>query len=114
MSREKRTPYLDRQSRITAELQRLARSGRRSITYGEFGALVDVQPRGPWKAILDHVCAAEAAEGRPDITILIVARATGLPGQIGGKKTDPKSDRQRALYDQTVDAVINYYAKGTP
>jgi hypothetical protein len=107
-------PYLDRQTAITAELQRLARERTKRITYGEFGRLVGIPSRGPWKAILDHVCETERAEGRPDITILIVKARTRLPGQIAGESTDIRSAEHRDRYNRTLAQVLEFYSPRPP
>ena len=101
-------PYLDRKARIVAVLSRCARQ-RRTIFYGELGSEVDVPARGPWKAVHDEIAREETANGRPDITFLVINKQTGFPGQIGFKPAKPPTPEQRRIADDAIEKVFAYY-----
>jgi hypothetical protein len=101
-------PYLDRKSAIIAALSQCARQ-RRTIFYGELGQQVDVPARGPWKAVLDEIAREETANGRPDITFLVINKQTGFPGQIGFKPAKPPTREQRKIADDAIEKAFAYY-----
>ncbi len=104
--------YADRRNEIIAILQQCANEGR-TITYGELGEALGIPPRGPWKPILDDISRGETAEGRPDISYLVVSKRNGLPGQIGFEAAKPPTDQQRRLADKTISEVFNHYRGGS-
>lgn len=101
-------PYLDRKDAIITVLSRCARQ-RRTIFYGELGTEVDVPARGPWKAVLDEIAREETANGRPDITFLVINKQTGFPGQIGFKPAKPPTPEQRRIADDVIEKVFAHY-----
>jgi hypothetical protein len=66
-----------------------------TIYYSELGEQLGIPARGPWKPILDDVGLEERGNGRPDITYLVIARASGLPGQIEFELAKPPTQAQR-------------------
>lgn len=101
-------PHIGRKSAIVATLLRCARQ-RQTIFHGELGREVDVPARGPWKPVLDEIAREEVANGRPDITFLVISRQTGLPGQIGFKPAKPPTPDQRRMADDVIQNVFAYY-----
>jgi hypothetical protein len=101
-------PYGDRKGAIVAVLLRCARQ-KRTIFYGALGKEVDVPSRGPWKAVLDEIAREETANGRPDITFLVINKQTGFPGQIGFKPAKPPTPEQRRIADDAIEKVFAYY-----
>jgi hypothetical protein len=104
-------PYLERKDRIIGVLRECSRQ-RRTIFYGELGRKVDVPARGPWKAVLDEIAREETANGRPDITYLVINKQTGFPGQIGFKPAKPPTPEQRKIADDEIEKVYAYYRRG--
>jgi hypothetical protein len=104
----KKIAHGDRMDAIRATLLRLAREGR-TIFYGELGQAVGIPARGPWKPVLDEIARLETAEGRPDITFLVINKQTGLPGQIGFKPAKPPTPGQRRIADAEIQKVYGYY-----
>jgi hypothetical protein len=101
-------PYIDRKPAIIATLSQCARQ-RQTIFYGELGQKVDVPPRGPWKPVLDDIAREETANGRPDVTFLIINKQTGFPGQIGFKPAKPPTREQRQIADDAIPKVFAHY-----
>ncbi|MCW6509697.1 hypothetical protein [Lichenifustis flavocetrariae] len=83
---------VDRKNCVVAELRGRAEN-RKTITYGEMGAMIGLASQGPWKVMLDGIAADERAEGRPDLACLVVRASTGFPGYVGTSK----AERQAAL-----------------
>ena len=69
---------------------------RRTITYGDladkFGS--GRRPQGPWKDDLDAIKRYEEANSRPDVTLVVVEKNSGLPSIYKGKALK-RSDRER-------------------
>lgn len=106
-----RIPYADKKPAIRAELERRARE-RDTITYGELGSIVGIPSRGPWKAVLDDMAREDMAAGVPDITYLVIAKRTGLPGQIDFEPAAPPTDEQRRKADDVIKRVFAHFAQG--
>jgi hypothetical protein len=107
--RLKMTPYSDRKPAIRSELLRRARK-RQLITYGQLGDAVGIPSRGPWKPVLDEIGLEETAEGRPDITYLVVNARTRLPSQIGFRAAKPPTAAQRKEAADVTRTIFDYYA----
>ena len=101
-------PYIDRKAAIIAVLSQCARQGQ-TIFYGELGQRVDVPVRGPWKPVLDDIARDETANGRPDITFLVINKQTGFPGQIGFKPAKPPTREQRQIADDAIAKIFAHY-----
>jgi hypothetical protein len=101
-------PYAAQKESIRSELVRLAKAGR-TITYGELGQILGIPARGPWKPVLDEISREETARQRPDITYLVVAKTSGLPGQIKFEAAKPPTLEQRAIADQIIRNVFDWY-----
>jgi len=105
-----RIPYMDKKTMIQRELIKCATASPMEFpTYGAFGPRVGIPTRGPWKRILDHIAEEETAQGRPDITFLLVIKKTGYPGQIGFEAAKPPSAAQRAKAKLEVQKIIAEY-----
>jgi hypothetical protein len=104
------TLYGDRKAAILKVLTAKARQ-RDRITYGELGSEVGIPPNGPWKKVLDEIADDETAAGRPDITVLVVRKSSGLPGQIDGRPAVPATPEQVVLAVKTTEAVWSYYSR---
>jgi hypothetical protein len=107
--------YEDRKTEISSALRTLAEAHPvRVRTYTEFGALFDppIPPRGPWKGILDMIAREEVADGRPDITFLVVSKKTGYPGQIGFQDARPPSPAQKRQPREEFDRIVAFYGRG--
>lgn len=109
----KKIRHIGKKDIIRHELVKLARANPLSTEcYSIFGKRSGTGPRGPSKEVLDLIADEEKAAGRPDITVLLVRKDTGYPGQIDGKKTrHPKpAEKQRAR--QKLQDVIDLYNPG--
>jgi len=82
------------------------------IYYGQFGAKTSTGPRGPSKDLLDLIADEEKAAGRPDITVILVRRNTGYPGQIDGKESKRPTSAQRQRAREKMQDVIDAYNPG--
>jgi hypothetical protein len=71
------------------------------ISYSELGRRLGLPTRGPhWKAILDDI-SLNRGEGVPDITFLVISRATGLPAQIDFRRSSGReTEAVRAVAEQ--------------
>lgn len=107
--------YEDRKSEILSALRTLAEAHPiRVKTYTEFGMLFDptIPARGPWKGILDMIAQEEVANGRPDITFLVVGKETGYPSQIGFQEAQPPSPAQKKQAREEFDKIVAFYGGG--
>lgn len=102
------TRYADRKDKIREVLVQRAEDGK-TIFYSELGALVGIPAPGPWKPVLDEISLEERAAKRPDITYLVINRASGLPGQIEFEAAKPPTAEQRAKADEEIRSVFEYY-----
>lgn len=110
-----RIPYIEKKALIRAELVKCATAKPMEFpTYGTFGPRVGIPARGPWKRILDHIAEEETARGLPDITFLVVNKATGYPGQIGFTTAKPPSPVQKAKAKAEVQKIIAKYNPTAP
>jgi hypothetical protein len=96
------TLYGDRKEKIRTILLGLAREGR-TIFYKELGQLVGMPTAGPWRPVLEEISREEKSKGLPDITFLVVSKASGLPGQ-----TEFNPVQQR-LAKETIEQVFAHY-----
>lgn len=104
----KKIPYADRKEEIRAVLLHRAKAGL-TIYYGELGGLLGIPARGPWKMVLDEISLEERGGGRPDITYLVIAKTSGLPGQIEFELARPPTPAQRKKAGEIQDRVFEYY-----
>lgn len=102
-------PYIEHKDAIVAILRDRAKQ-KRTIYYGELGAAIGVPAQGPWKPILDEISREETDADRPDITYLVVSKATNLPGQIGFKPAKPPSQGQIQKALATIQKVFDEYS----
>jgi hypothetical protein len=105
----KKVPYAERKEEIRAILKDRARAAR-TIYYSELGELLGIPARGPWKAILDEISLEEGGSGRPDLTYLVVARTSGLPGQIEFEAARPPTPAQRKRAGEVQEEVFRFYS----
>jgi hypothetical protein len=105
--------HIDKKDAIRAELMKLARAKPlAAVCYSDFGKVTDTRPRGPSKEVLDIIAKEEAAAGRPDITVLLVRKDTGYPGQIDGKRTKRPKPQDIVRARQKLQDVIDRYNRG--
>jgi hypothetical protein len=104
-----RIPYIDRIDDIREALIAVAQR-RETITYSRSAEVLGINPRGPWKPVLDELSRREAGTDRPDITFVLINARTRFPGQIGFQDAHPPSARQRQIADQTQQEVWDYYS----
>jgi hypothetical protein len=103
-------PHIERIEDIRLSLVNVARQ-RQTITYATLaGKLGMKSPQGPWKAVLDELSKRETADGRPDITYILVRKGTGYPGQIEFKSANPPSEHQKVVADKIKHDVWEYYS----
>jgi hypothetical protein len=107
----KKIRHIDKKDLIRAELMKCIRSRPiKKAYYGDIGLLTETGPRGPSKAVLDFI--AEKAKGLPDITVILVRKDTGYPGQIDGKKIEKPTSNERLRIQQKCQQVIDKYNPG--
>lgn len=114
MGKPSAIPYSDKRATIRAALLKRAKDSAKTLTYEQFGKLVGVPTRGPWKPVLDLIAHEETDQGLPDITFLVVQKRTGYPGQIGFKRAVPPSADQKARAVAEMQKVIDRYNPGKP
>ena len=100
--------FADRKEGICAELRRLAKKGQ-TIYFSELGKKFGIPRQGPWKPVLDEISREEIGKGLPDLTVLVIAKQCGLPGQLAFKATLPPSPEQRKLANTMIEKVFAYY-----
>ena len=107
-----KTPDSDKKDLIRSELLKCARATPMQFpTFRAFAALVGMPVQGPWKPILEVISAEETAEGRPDLTFLLLNRHTRYPMQIGLVRSNDPTPEQRQLARGEVQKIINPGAK---
>ena len=74
-------------------LIRCAQDGH-TITYEDLGNEIGRPPQGPWKDDLDAIKRYEEAHSRPDVTLVVVEKNSGLPS-IYKDEALKRSDRER-------------------
>ena len=74
-------------------LIRCAQDGH-TITYEDLGNEIGRPPQGPWKDDLDAIKRYEEAHSRPDVTLVVVEKKSGLPS-IYKDEALKRSDRER-------------------
>lgn len=82
-----------------------------TITYGELGDNVGRTARGPWTADLCAITDYEVACGRPDLTLVVVSKETGLPTRYQGKRFDRKDENMAALYRKDLGGLFEFWSK---
>ena len=102
-------PYIEKKPAILRALRERAPRGER-VSYGRLGKLVDIPTQGPWKPVLDQIANEEEAQGRPDITYLVVLSGTGYPAQIERKDSRKPTERQRQAAERVWNEIRAYYA----
>ncbi|HTB00963.1 MAG TPA: hypothetical protein VK804_10850 [Bradyrhizobium sp.] len=109
----KKIRHLDKKGIIHAGLlDAIKAKPIKKIYYGEFGARTQTGPRGPSKQVLDLIADEEKAAGKPDITVILVRRNTGYPGQIDGKETKKPTDAQKRRAHEKMQEAIDAYNPG--
>jgi hypothetical protein len=109
----KKIRHLDKKDIIHAGLLGAVKAKPiKKIYYGEFGAKTNTGPRGPSKEVLDLIASQEMAAGRPDITVILVRRDTGYPGQIDGLETGKPKQSQMQRAREKMQEVIDAYNPG--
>ena len=82
-----------------------------TITYGELGDNVGRTARGPWTTDLCAITDYEAMCGRPDLTLVVVSKETGLPTRYQGKRFDRKDENMAALYRKDLGGLFEFWSK---
>jgi len=109
----KKVRHIEKKDIIRAELMKCVRAKPlKRIYYGEFGVLTTTGPRCPSKDVLDLIANEEIAAGRPDITVILVRKDTGYPGQIDGRETKMPTLQDRARAREKMQGVIDTYNVG--
>lgn len=103
-------PFEDRESDILLALVKLAK-GRKKMNFTQFGELLGIPTKGPWRPILDKISRQERAANRPDITYLVVRKRTGYPGQIDFEISTTPSAVQKAAADKMFKDIFAYYRR---
>lgn len=102
--------YQDRKDGIRKELVRLARE-RRTVSYSELGRKFRIAVQGPWKPLLDEISHQEIEKGLPDITLLIISKQSGLPGQLGYQLSRAAIAAQRETAISMIQSIFDYYSR---
>jgi hypothetical protein len=102
--------YEDRENDILLALVKLAKA-KKKMNFTQFGDLLGIPTKGPWRPILDKISRQERAANRPDITYLVVRKRTGYPGQIEFEISTTPSAAQRAVADKTFEEIFAYYRR---
>lgn len=83
---------------------------RERISYSGLGAILGLPTRGPhWKVLLDDLSLNEP-EGAPELAVLVVAKATGLPSPPAFGLENPKDPAERKRIEALQEAVWRHYA----
>ena len=107
--------HLEKKELIRAELLKCARAKPIEIlSYSDFGKRVQIIPRGPGKALLDLIAREENDHQRPDITVLLVRKDSGYPGQIDGIHSKIPTPQQKIRARKKLQEVIDVYNRGAP
>jgi hypothetical protein len=106
-------PHSEKKDSIRNELLKCASATPMQFpTFRAFAARVGMPIQGPWKPILEVISAEEAAEGRPDVTFLLLHRHTRYPMQIGLVRGNDPTPEQRKLARREVQKIIDKYNPG--
>ncbi|MCK9913069.1 hypothetical protein MXD81_28215 [Microbacteriaceae bacterium K1510] len=109
----KKIRQIDKRDLVQSEIMKAVRADPlRTITYSELGAITDTGPRGPSKDLLDYIADQQTLAGLPDITVIVVRRDSGYPGQIDGKKTEKPTTEQKQRARAKMQEVIDKYNPG--
>jgi hypothetical protein len=100
--------FAGRKDEIRAELLRLAMEGR-TTTFSELGKKLGIPTQGPWKPILDEIRREEIGQGLPDLTLLVIAKQYGVPGQIAFQLSRFPEKEQREAAREMIEKVLSYY-----
>ena len=85
--------------------------GRTKIPYGELGEIVDRIARGPWPE-LQQIFQEEIDQEKPDLTLVVVNKATLLPSIFLDRPLDPSDSKRVALYERRLLELFDFYAAG--
>lgn len=101
--------------KIRSILEDCARK-RRTITYSVLGELIgkqEIQGSHSWPE-LDAIDEEDKANGRPDLSLLVVRKDDGLPGKFDGRyiKKEEWNDELIAQYREDLERVYDYYSPG--
>ena len=86
---------------------------RRTITYGELGEQI-CRPgiQGPWPE-LDAIAEEDKANGRPDLSLVVVYKYIELPGKFNGISIKTEWNHELiAQYREDLERVYDYYSPG--
>lgn len=87
---------------------------RRTITYGKLGELIGRREiQGSWTK-LDAIAEEDKADGRPDLSLVVVYKNIELPGKFNGRsiKKHEWSDGLVKQYREDLQRVYDYYSPG--
>lgn len=102
----------DRQAQCRAVLVKVAEEHGK-ITYSDLGKEVGLPPQSAGM-YLDAIYEAEVSAGRPDLTLVVVSKATGfgpyvsLGGPTKSVKFDAKNPDHRKRYDDELNRVYAF------
>lgn len=84
---------------------------RDTISYSELGAILGLPTRGPhWKALLDDLDINRPA-GTPDLSVLVVSKATRLPSTRNFQPLDSRDPATRAAIEAEQGAVWAFFTE---
>ena len=83
---------------------------RRTITYGDLRKKIGGPPRGPWDE-LDAIAEYDKAHDRPDLTLVVVRKDSGLPSVYKGKPLDPNDRESVEKYKSDLEDIFREWDK---
>jgi hypothetical protein len=111
----RKIPHIEKKELIRTELLKCARAKPIEIlSYSDFGRRVQIVPRGPGKKLLDLIAREQNERQRPDITVLLVRKDSGYPGQIDGIRSKNPTPQQKIRAREKLREVIDVYNRGAP
>jgi hypothetical protein len=102
-------------SRVRAILE-VSATERKTITFGEIERRVG-EKIAAWNKVLDPIYDDCMAQGRPDLTAIVIYKETGYPpffsdgGEARSKRFNPNSLRQVDRWQQEVSRVFEWCKK---
>ena len=83
---------------------------RRTITYSDLRKKIGGAPRGPWDE-LDAIAEYEKAHDRPDLTLVVVRKDSGLPSVYKDEALDPNDREGVKKYKSDLEGLFGEWDK---